>query len=89
VQQKCSGSPPYDLRINGKSVTGGEIPQYGSCARCTETDAPNIFVNQDLGVFDIEEGDVVTLWVETEFSCGIDGPGAYGAYDDLIAELVE
>jgi hypothetical protein len=89
VQQKCAGSPPYQIRINDKVVTSGEIPQYGSCDECGPVDVPNIFVNQGLGTFDIEEGDKVTLWIETEFSCGIDGPGAYGAFDDIVAELVE
>jgi hypothetical protein len=89
VQQKCAGSPPYQIRINDDVVTSGEIPQYGSCDECGPDEFPNIFVNQGLGTFDIKEGDKVTLWIETEFSCGIEGPGAYGAFDDIVAELVE
>jgi hypothetical protein len=89
VQHKCAGSPPYQLRINDKVVTSGKIPQYGSCDDCGPVDFPSILVNQGLGTFDIDEGDKVTLWIETEFSCGIDGPGAYGVFDDIVAELVE
>jgi hypothetical protein len=89
VQQKCAGSPPYQIKINDNVVTSGEIPQYGSCAECGPVDFPSIFVDQGLGTFDIEEGDKVTLWIETEFSCGIDGPGAYGAFDDIVAERVD
>jgi len=84
VKEKCAGSPSYELRVNGRAVTSGRIPQYGSCSGC---DGSGVFVDRELGTFEIEKGDAVTLWAENDFACGIDGPGAYAAHDALRADL--
>ena len=84
VKEKCAGSPAYEFRINGRTVTSGRIPQYGSCGGC---DGSGVFVDRELGSVEFEKGDSVTLWVENDFACGIDGPGAYAAHDALRADL--
>lgn len=84
VKEKCAGSPAYEVRINGQSVAAGRVPQYGSCSGCG---GGGVFVDRDLGTFEIRKGDAVTLWVENDFACGIDGPGAYAAHDSLRADL--
>lgn len=87
VNHKCAGSPPYSLAINGKKVVSGRVPQYGSCSDCAARGGYGIYENIDLGAFTIEKGDTVTLWAETHFACGLDGPGAYAAYNDMSARL--
>ena len=84
VKEKCAGSPAYELRVNGRPVESGRVPQYGSCGGC---DGSGQFVDRGLGTHDIEKGDTVTLWVRNDFACGIEGPGAYAAHDSLRADL--
>lgn len=84
VKEKCAGSPSYEVRINGETVTSSRVPQHGSCDGCS---GGGRWVDRSLGTFDIEEGDDVTLWVENDFACGIDGPGAYAAHESLRADL--
>lgn len=84
VKEKCAGSPAYEVRINGRTVTDGRVPRHGSCSGC---DGSGRFVDRELGTFEIEKGDAVTLWVENHFACGIEGPGAYAAHDSLRADL--
>lgn len=84
VEEKCAGSPAYEVRINGQSVAGGRVPQHGSCSGC---DGGGVLVDRDLGTFEVRKGDAVTLWAENDFACGIDGPGAYAAHDTLRADL--
>lgn len=86
VNEKCAGSPPYELRINDEVVKTGEITQWGSCSECPDsTGSYGIFKNYSLGTHQLKKGDKVTLWSKTEFACGIDGPGAYTAHTDIVA----
>lgn len=87
LNEKCAGSPEYEIRINGETVSNGRVPQYGSCSDCAERRGYGIFVDRDLGTFDLKQGDSLTLWAKTDFACGIDGPGAYAAHDYLRADL--
>ena len=85
VNEKCAGSPPYQLQINGETVQSGEIAQWGSCSECPDSSGnfAQIFTNYDLGSYQLTKGDTVTLWAQTEFSCGINGAGAYAAHDRI------
>jgi len=87
VNSKCAGAPPYEVRINGKTVHSGRVPQYGACHDCAQRRGYGVWGDIDLGNFELKNGDVVTLWAQNEFACGIDGPGAYAAYDALRATL--
>ena len=85
VSEKCAGSPPYQLRVNGEPVTSGEISQWGSCSECPDAAGNfNVFKDYDLGNHKINKGDTITLWAQTEFSCGINAAGAYAAHDNIV-----
>ena len=86
VNEKCAGSPPYSVIVNGETVDSGRLPQYGSCGDCAARGGYGIFVDRDIGTFELNEGDQITLWARTDFACGIDGPGAYAAYDNITAQ---
>ncbi len=87
VNHKCAGSPPYSLAINGKQVASGRVPQYGSCSDCAARGGYGIYEPINLGSFEFKQGDTLTLWAETHFACGLDGPGAYAAHNDMTARL--
>ncbi len=87
VVHKCAGASPYALFVDGDKVTGGKIPQHGSCDGCT----PQNIVNNpgeryatradiDLGSYRVASGRKVKLWVQNAFDCGIQNPGAYGGH---------
>ena len=85
VSEKCAGSPPYQLRVNGQAVTSGEISQWGSCSECPDAAGNfNVFKDYDLGNHKINKGDTITLWAQTEFLCGINSAGAYAAHDNIM-----
>lgn len=85
VSEKCAGSPPYQLRINGETVISGEIAQWGSCSECPDAAGNfNVFKDYDLGNHKINKGDTIILWAQTEFSCGINWAGAYAAHDNIL-----
>ncbi len=93
VGHKCAGSAPYALLINGKEVNRGRIPQLGSCEGCTPR---NIRENPDgryghkkeivLGRYKMNKGDRVELRARNSFVCGIENPGAYAAFNELLAK---
>ncbi|HJL65352.1 MAG: hypothetical protein QF586_05285 [Arenicellales bacterium] len=87
VNEKCAGSPPYELRINGEAVKSGEVAQWGSCSSCPDkTGKYGIYKDYNLGTYQLKSDDTVALWAQTEFSCGLNGPGAYAAHTSLVAE---
>lgn len=84
LSYKCAGAPPYSVAVNGKVIVTGRVPRHGDCSDC---DAGRWGTNGNLplGSFSLDAGDTVTLWAQTDFACGINGPGAYAAYDDVTA----
>lgn len=89
VNKKCAGSPPYRLEIDGRTVAAGEVPQYGSCDDCARRRGYGVYEDISLGTHTLRKGSRISLWAETEFLCGIDGPGAYAAHDTLLAVPVD
>ena len=72
VNEKCAGSPPYELRINGEAVKSGEVAQWGSCSSCPDkTGKYGIYKDYNLGTYQLKSDDTVALWAQTEFSCGL------------------
>lgn len=86
VSYKCAGAPPYELRINGEVVRADRLAQYGTCEQCIPGNMPEEFRDTSLGRYALNEGDDITLYVKNDFACGIDGPGAYAAFDGVAAE---
>ncbi len=84
---KCAGAPPYELRINGEVVKSGVVDQYKSCDECQSGSMAQQFRDTSLGVYSLEAGDEITLYAKNDFACGIDGPGAYAAYDSISTKL--
>lgn len=86
VNHKCAGSSPYAFYINEKKVVSGRIPQHGSCDGCTPNNIkqhPQMTQHQadiNFGQYIVRKGDRIKLWVQNDFACGIEGPGAYGGY---------
>jgi hypothetical protein len=89
VSYKCAGAPPYELRINGSAVRSDELAQYGSCGECIPGNMPEVFEDTSLGQYELNKGDRITLWIRNDFACGIDGPGAYAAFESVTAEKRE
>lgn len=86
VSYKCAGAPPYELRINDEVGQAGRLEQYGSCERCTPGNMDEVFRDTSLGTYSLNAGDEITLDVTNDFACGIEGPGAYAAFDGVAAE---
>jgi len=92
VNHKCAGAPPYRLMKNGRVLVEGRVPQHGSCDACTGNNIrhnpDNAFREMktiDLGVHRLRKGDALQLWVENSFLCGIENPGAYAAFREIVA----
>lgn len=86
VSYKCAGSPPYQLRINDEVVRSGRLAQYGSCGECVPGSMAEVFTDTSLGTYPLEQGDKITLYVRNDFACGIEGPGAYAAFKNVVGE---
>lgn len=87
VKHKCAGASPYALYVAGEKLRSGKIPQHGACDQCTPE---NIIHNPggrfgrradiDLGTYTLDRDDVIMLWAQNAFDCGIQNPGAYGGH---------
>ncbi len=83
-------SPPEDaLRPrSGSLISACEDPSTssGSCGDCDARGGYGIFVDRDIGTFELNEGDQITLCARTDFACGIDGDGADAAYENITEQ---
>jgi len=88
AQTEREGQSPYRISINGTTVGSGKFPfsQGGLICECYKQPwwdyCPDVVMNLDIGIHQINTGDIIEYYGEEEYLCG--KHGAYSKWRGMI-----
>ncbi|NOY17147.1 MAG: hypothetical protein GXP23_09500 [Gammaproteobacteria bacterium] len=86
VQTEFDGRPPYSVSINGVVVKSGTYPVSSSlgcsCPKDWRSVCPDIDVDFDAGIHQVNTGDVIQFYGKEQFACS--GNGAYAKWHRIV-----
>ena len=94
AQTEFDGASPYAVSLNDQTLKSGRFPYSTGSLRCDcpepwRTHCPDRVINIDIGVHQINTGDVIEFFGDDVYPCGDDGNGAYAKWRGMTFTPVQ